>query len=231
MEVKKLNTTYPEFTKYLLDHQTSTPSSSSSSSSSGNNFLYYNNKTRSIEGVSMLSSYTSLKVSATKSIKVITVSPQLTPSVFTSHVKSSTPKIFYLPSSPPQPSLTNPSQSSSKSSLLPFFHQFIYTIKFVDNESDEKNFVQKLNEPTMEASRLRASLVRNICSQLDMSTTSLRFNWIEKLKSSRFESSSSEEEEETTNNNMDYYDNDVNNVNYNNESEPEFITESVGRPR
>jgi hypothetical protein len=215
MDVKKLNTTYPEFTKYLLDHhQTTSPIPLSPSNN--NNFLYYNNRTRSIEGVSMLSSFTTLKFTTTKSIQLITVSPQVTP------------KLFYLPSS--RSSLTpfqshSLSPTSSKTSLLPFFHQFIYTIKVVD-DNEQNNFAQKLNEQTIEASRLRASLVRNICSQLDMSATSLRFNWIEKLEKSRFESSEQEQEQMTTNDETDYY-NDENNIN----NEPEFITESVTRKR
>ena len=76
---------------------------------------------------------------------------------------------------------------------------------------------------------MRASLVRNICTQLDMSATSLRFNWIEKLETSRFESSEQEQEQTTTTttiNETDYY-NDENNIN----NEPEFITESVTRKR
>lgn len=217
MDVKKLNSNYPEFTKYLLDqHQTT---SSPKPPSTSNTFLYYNNKTRSIEGVSMLSSFTTFKLTTTKSMQLITVSPQVTP------------KLFYLPSS--RSSLQSHSSSSpspsSKTSLLPFFHQFIYTIKVVDDNDEENNFAQKLNEQTIEASRLRASLVRNICTQLDMSATSLRFNWIEKLDTSRFESSEQEQEQTTTTttiNETDYY-NDENNIN----NEPEFITESVTRKR
>ena len=241
MKLNKLNATYPEFTKYLLDQQKQ--SSSSHASSAPNNFLYYNSRTRSIEGVSMVSSFTLHKVSATKSLTLLTVSPQLAPTATTpnninfkpsaSLLSPPQPKIFYLPlpystSTPSTSSLvSNPYLHQSKASLLPFFHQFIYTIKVMNNNADE-NLADRLNEPSIEASRMRASLVRSVCSQLDMSPTSLRFNWIEMLKSNRFESNDDEQEVTSS---EDYYDNNNTNSTSNDDddddNEPEFITEHV----
>ena len=79
MKLNKLNATYPEFTKYLLDQQKQTSASSAYSSSTPNKFLYYNSRTRSIEVVSMVSSFTLHKLSTTKSLTLLTVSPQLAP--------------------------------------------------------------------------------------------------------------------------------------------------------
>jgi hypothetical protein len=193
MKLNKLNATHLEFTKYLLDQQKQTLSSSASSAP--NNFLYYNSRTRSIEGVSMVSSFTLHKLSATKSLTLLTVSPQLAPTTITPTnniyfkpssslllIPSPQPKIFYLPLPYSTSTLSTTSSivsnqylHQSKASLLPFFHQFIYTIKVMNNNADE-NLADRLNEPSIEASRMRASLVRSVCSQLDMSPTSLRFN-------------------------------------------------------
>jgi len=249
MKLNKLNATYPEFTKYLLDQQkqTSTSSSSSYSTSTPNNFLYYNSRTRSIEGVSMVSSFTLHKVSATKSLTLLTVSPQLAPTTTTTpnniNFKPSSsllspppPKIFYLPlpystSTPSTSSLaSNQYLHQSKASLLPFFHQFIYTIKVNNNDDDDddENLADKLNEPSIEASRMRASLVRSVCSQLDMSPTSLRFNWIEMLKSNRFESNDDQDDEEEVTSSEDYDNNTKSNDDDDDDNnEPEFITEHV----
>jgi hypothetical protein len=257
MKLNKLNATYPEFTKYLLDQQKQT----SSASSTPNNFLYYNSRTRSIEGVSMVSSFTLHKLSATKSLTLLTVSPQLAPTTITPtnniNFKPSSslllipppqPKIFYLPLPYSTSTLSTTSSivsnnyfHQSKASLLPFFHQFIYTIKV--NTNKDENLANKLNEPSIEASRMRASLVRSICSQLDMSPTSLRFNWIEMLQSNRFESKTNdddqddekeeeeeeEEEGQEVTSSEDYYDNNTNSSTSSNvdDNEPEFITEYV----
>ena len=74
----------------------------------------------------------------------------------------------------------------SKANILPFFHQFIYTVKLLNTAqtSDKsKSLVDLLNEQSVESSRIRVNLLRNVCRQLDLNPATLRFNWIEKLKS------------------------------------------------
>lgn len=99
-------------------------------------------------------------------------------------------KIFTLITTTSFP-LYTPSRKTSRkiltqgsTSLIPLYHQFIYSINLfnylpsVDRIKDLSNL---LNEQTPHSSKIRVHILKAISQQLKIPPTSLRINWIEKL--------------------------------------------------
>lgn len=66
----------------------------------------------------------------------------------------------------------------------PFYHQLVYTIKIspFSRAENKKDLVELLNEQSIEGSRLRVSVIRKLSEILNLAPTSVRINWIEKVK-------------------------------------------------
>ena len=205
INAEKLNDTYPDFAKYLYTQTTNLNSTLP-------NFLYFNNKTSSFEGVSMLTTYSILKLTSTHALKLLTFSPKLAP------VAASEKRADNLYS---YTNSTRLGLASSKASLLPFFHQFIYTFKL----ANASHSVDKLNEQSLEASRRRVNLLRSLARQLDMNTNGLRFNWIEELR----DSDDDYDATESIVNESEYYEKEVETEEEEDDqsNEPEFIIDSI----
>jgi len=179
-----------------------------------NNFLFYNNDTNKFEGVSMHSSYSLLKFNKTKNLTLITTT----------------------------------SSPNNHSIAAPLYHQFIYTIKITpintlnSNSYKNRDLIELLSDQTVDASRSRVSLIREVGEQLGLDPSSIRINWIEKLNSSdslndNLSQPSQEEEEEYLDEEEEEDDLDDENPEedeeekvdeqneYNYEVEPQFITD------
>lgn len=173
MDIRQLKEEYPE----LMDFLYSTPSSdmtnesteSSESSTSDpptSTFIYYNSSTHMLEGISMQSTYSIFKLNPYKIFTLITTTslPLYTPNSLTPNRKI---------------------LSHSSPSLIPLYHQFIYSIDIFNylpsKQKVRKDLAGLLNEQTIESSQLRVHILKAISSQLALSTISLRINWIEQL--------------------------------------------------
>ena len=97
-------------------------------------------------------------------------------------------KIFTMITTTSYPLFTPSSKAKVKKpaapSLIPLYHQFIYSIKifnYLPSENKVADLGTFLNEQTAEASRIRVHILKTIAEQLNLKPTSLRINWIEKF--------------------------------------------------
>ncbi len=127
-------------------------------------FIYYNSSTQMLEGISMQSTYSIFKLNPYK--------------IFTLITTTSFP--LYTPASSNRKILTH-----SSASLIPLYHQFIYSINVFNYlpslEAIRADLTVLLNEQTAQASKLRVHILKTIGHKLSLTPTSLRINWIEKL--------------------------------------------------
>lgn len=82
------------------------------------------------------------------------------------------------------PATSKQNRQDAAPSLIPLYHQFIYSIKifnYLPSENRVADLGSFLNEQTTEASRIRVHILKIIASQLNIPPTTLRINWIEKF--------------------------------------------------
>ena len=156
-EVNKLRNEHTELINFLANQSVNATVQQQPSKSKDKAFLYLNNSTRTLEGISMQSTYSVLKLNPYKIFTLITTTslPLTTTTTATVSIEAAT------------------------TSLIPLYHQFIYTVK-IFNYSGDQNLIDLLNEQSIESSKLRVHALRSIGNQLEIDPKSLRINWIEK---------------------------------------------------
>lgn len=184
MNIRQLKEEYPNFMNYLgynttdesyltktsetYNEITSNPSEAATLTTkrplTTNSFLYYDATTQTLEGISMQSTYSIHKLNPYKIFTLITTSS--------------------LPMYTPTTTTTRQILTHGSSSLIPLYHQFIYTINifnYLPSENNAKNLTHFLNEQSPEASIMRVYILKKISKQLNIKPDSLKINWIEKL--------------------------------------------------